>query len=286
VTDFLTDLFTDANGTDLASHTPDLGGAWTEAGAASCSIQGNKAQGITFGSTYAVNAATPPSADYAVEADVVYITPGWGNLAGVVGRFTITGAPGDGYAAYWVDGGAWTLDKFNGGGQTNLGTAADAWTSGTKHLVLEMIGSAITLSVDGSLLISATDSSVTAANSAGIIMSGGLDTAMLLDSLHAGTGGPPSGTHIVSGRGNFAIGGLEWLSTSIAGRPSNLTNGMAEPPNYYHVGMLSWGTANGAMVSYPVTRDLDLVHIPPGCGTVFYEFVGGVTATIVELSAP
>jgi hypothetical protein len=93
-------------------------------------------------------------------------------------------------------------------------------------------------------------------------------------------------SHVVTGRGNFALSSPVWLSITITGRPSRLTSGAAEPPNWYHVGLVSWGTANGAMETYPVTRDLDLVQLPPGMTMFWYNFASGVTATVNPRAAP
>lgn len=97
---------------------------------------------------------------------------------------------------------------------------------------------------------------------------------------------PPPGTHIVTGRGSFAIDAPAWISTSIDGIDGSFASGQAEPPNWYHVGMLRWGTANGAMLAYPVTGELDLVQLPSGMTELHYEFRAGITATIVELATP
>lgn len=48
--DFLIDTFTDANGTALAAHTPEVGGPWSTAGGA-VTIQGNKVQFTTASPT-------------------------------------------------------------------------------------------------------------------------------------------------------------------------------------------------------------------------------------------
>jgi len=50
--------------------------------------------------------------------------------------------------------------------------------------------------------------------------------------------------------------------------------------------MLSWGTVNGVMAAYPITRDLDLVRIPPDMTHVSFAINGGCTVTITELVTP
>ena len=102
-----------------------------------------------------------------------------------------------------------------------------------------------------------------------------------------GSPSPPPGVHTVTGTGSVAISSPAWLSTAISGRPITLTAGNANPRNWFHVGQLSWGTStHGAMTSYPITRDLDLVELPAGMTTLWYALASGVTAVITELASP
>ncbi len=188
----------------------------------------------------------------------------------------------------WSDGLSDTaILRVDTGSLTSLGTAnATTFVSGDV-MRLELSGTSIKLLKNGSAIISVTDANY----SGGPIGMGGYTVAGTLrfDNFQADAlsgGGPPPGTHVVSGRGNFAVTSPNWLQTAITGRPGHLTAGMAEPPNWYHTGMLSWGTSNGVLASYPITRDLDLVELPAGMTIVYYEFIGGVTATIVELASP
>lgn len=285
--EFLNDTFTAADGTDLAAHAPVTGGAWSEDNALGASITGNRVHGPFGYVVVAVNAAVPPSADYHVTADVILPGAG-GSYAGVVARWT-GGISGTGYDwVFSISDTRWYLEKSVAGFKTTLGTFLDAaFTSGTRSATLDCTGTTITGSVDGTPQVVATDAAIGVANSAGLTIAPAAGDSPVIDNILASDVAlPPPGTHVVVGRGSFSIAGHEWLSTSIVGRPSHLTAGAAEPPNWYHVGMLSWATPNGAMESYPVTRDLDLVHIPAGMQTVFYEFAGGVTATIKELTSP
>lgn len=198
-----------------------------------------------------------------------------------------SGSMQTGYWA-WSDGLSDTaIMRVDSGVQTVLGTANTTTFVSGDVMRLELNGTAVRILKNGLLVLSVTDSTY----SAGPVGMGGATATgtlridnFLADALTGG--GPPPGTHVVSGRGNFAVTSPGWLQTSIAGRPSHLSHGNAEPPNWYHVGMLSWGTANGTLVSYPVTRDIDLVELPSGMLTVYYEFEVGVTATIVELASP
>ncbi len=94
-----------------------------------------------------------------------------------------------------------------------------------------------------------------------------------------------SGAHVVTGSGSFAVVSPAALSIGLTGITGATGQGKANPPNYYHVGMLRWGTTHGVMTAYPVTSDTDLVALPAGITIVYYEFASGITATITELSA-
>jgi hypothetical protein len=153
-------------------------------------------------------------------------------------------------------------------------------------LRLSVTGTQLVVLVNGVARLSTVDSSI-AAGSAGIHIAssatGGV-TAAQLDDWSSGIAA--ANIHILTGRGNVAISSPLFLGTAISGRPSRLSSGQAEPPNWYHVGMISWASANGAMAAYPVTRDADLVALPPGMTTLYYEFASGITATITELTSP
>jgi hypothetical protein len=286
LTTYATDTFTDADATPLASHTPDAGGAWAD-DVAGLEIQSNQADGPSFAGAFSRNTTVLPSADYAITATLDFQSFSGISTKGIIGRWS-GGNFGDGYYARWNAGiPAWELFKEVGAVYTQLGTAAEAIVvPQTRVLTLDMAGTTIRLLVDSIELVNVTDSDITATGETGIWCDSGASATIAVDDFSINSAPPVSGTHVVIGRGSFAVTSPLWLSTTIAGRPGVLSNGAAEPPNWYHVGMLSWGTANGAMSAYPVTRDLDLVQLPSGMDTVWYEFVSGVTATIVEQATP
>lgn len=182
------------------------------------------------------------------------------------------------------------LSKLIGGSLTALDSSGVLTFLAGDVIALAVNGTALEVTQNGTPVLSASDGSIASGTvGCGVYLTTGHD--LRIDDFLGDDGAPPAGpvagTHVVSGRGTFALDtACEWLSTSVSGRPGSITSGQAEPANWYHVGMLSWGTANGAMVAYPVTRDLDLVQIPVGMTDLWYEFAGGVTATIVELGAP
>jgi len=281
---YVIDSFLDTDGTLLSAHTPDVGGAWTGYTATPV-ITANQCGTTAFTASAAVNASTPATADYQVSADVTLQTPSSGNGAGV--RIRDSGE----LLAYQVlfdfDAGEWQLTH----GFTSIGTYADpGFTDGvTRTVVLSAVGTTINVNINGVDRITVTDATLAVGNG-GLIAKGGSATGAVLDNFRVDdiTSGPPAGTHVVTGRDSFTLDpATTFLSTSIDGRPAWITSGAAEPPNWFHVGMLSWGTAlHGAFHSYPVTRDLDLVEIPAGCDMLWFEFAAGITATLIELTAP
>lgn len=173
------------------------------------------------------------------------------------------------------------LTKTIAGVNTTLATGTEVFSVGDL-LRLTVTGTTLVATRNGAPFMQTTDSGI-ATGQPGIYMfcGTGVLTDSQLDNFNADN--VASTVHVVSGSGSFAVASPSFLKTSIAGRPARLSSGAANPPNWYHVGMLSWGTANGTMVAYPVTRDLDIVQIPPGMTIVYYEFAIGVTATITEL---
>lgn len=191
---------------------------------------------------------------------------------------------------FWCDGGTNTrLNKYVAGAFTQLDdNDATTCTSGDSF-VMDATGTSITVTKNGSLILSATDTDITS-GSPGIYLysfsgvPGGIAASWIADNSTGGGGGSP---HTVTGRGSITISAPAWLSSAISGvPPPYVTTGQAEPRNYYHIGMLSWGTANGAIVAYPITRLLDLVELPVGMDTLWYELADGITAVITELASP
>jgi hypothetical protein len=164
------------------------------------------------GGAYA-NSATPPSADYSVSADITFESSQTGtNLIGVCGRMA-SGAATLYHAQYNEVAGAWRLWKQVAGTFTQLGSdVSQTLTIGqTYNIKLEMIGTAIKLYRDGTVLISATDSAITAAGSAGIRInrSGGtLDNAhgFVLDNFVADAGS--AGNTVAVPAGALTLAGL------------------------------------------------------------------------------
>lgn len=199
---YISDTFTDTNGTAIASHTPNVGGAWNVSGA--ITITSNQLICGQFGSGHPYNSTTSmASADYEVLADVVWAGAADGNadMAGVIGRFNT--AASDYYFAYYnTTGAAWHLSKAISGSESSLGTSAMAYVQGQTHtLTLRMQGTTITMLVDGVSLVSVTDTALTLTQNAGIYMEDVVSQCQRLD------------TYVVQ---DIAVGGGGDISLALA----------------------------------------------------------------------
>lgn len=165
---FVSDTFTDTDGTQLGDHTGETGATWTShpAGAYSvhAKIDANRVHSNSALRCYYAS-GTPASADYDVEAIVRRVTAS-GNI-GIVGRLDTSANTM--YLAMWTAGGQWQLYKIVAGTSTQLGSSYnDNPANGTDRTVkLEMRGTAIKVYVDGTEQISVTDSAISAAGRAG-----------------------------------------------------------------------------------------------------------------------
>jgi hypothetical protein len=165
------DSFTDTAGTALTAHTGEVGAGWTQYGGTSGAVisAGNALRKTGTSNLAYYSSYLPSTANYAVEADLV-VKSNTSDGAGLDGRRDPTPGSGTTYdARYDGNAGAWELLKNVGGSASMLDTAAQTLTVGaTYRLRLDMFGTAIRMYVDGVLVCSATDASITAAGRAGI----------------------------------------------------------------------------------------------------------------------
>jgi lysophospholipase L1-like esterase len=168
---FVNDTFTDTNGVAITSHTAEQGGPWVvQSGyvpGTPSAIQNNRLYSPTGSGVYHAS-GTPPTADYYVEATLTWVSTVSLENIGVAGR--MAAAANTLYFARWSGSvNSWQLFKTVAGTSTQLGSnVADTFTSGTKVLRLSMVGSTISVSVNGTQIISVTDTAITAAGSPGI----------------------------------------------------------------------------------------------------------------------
>lgn len=189
---FLSDTYTAPDGTALTAHAPNIGGTYSEQPGVGIGLGPLIASNTVYSTdTFGIyqNAATPPTADYTVEADITCLSVLANDTPGVAARMqpsvqTLY------WAGYTTVTGNWRLFKTVAGTSTQLGSnLADTFASGTRHLVLSVSGSTISATVSGTLIASVTDTSIAAAGVAGIRLAtvGGASatTGMHLDNLVA-----------------------------------------------------------------------------------------------------
>jgi hypothetical protein len=172
------DTFTDTSGTNLTAHTGELNATWTQTVLSEQNgVVSNENRARKNGNGVAVYISPALSTpDYAVEADVHAKTLINNDAIGILGRYdnSVTSGTGTWYLARYLysttaGNSQWQLYKDVNGTQTQLGTYAQTITTGTNYRVrLQMVGTSITLWVNGVQRVSATDNAVTAAGYPGV----------------------------------------------------------------------------------------------------------------------
>lgn len=171
---FLSDTFTDGD-VLLATHTPEIGGTWTEHPNYPDDLNIQGATDLIFGAGAAdfgiyYNTAAPIGADYSVEVQVFVVNNSVPTYPGSVARVDV--AANTMYRWYYDQfDGRLELEKVVAGAVTPLGNfpLAALTNSQTYTGKLEVIGSAIKVYWEGVEAISVTDSSIAAAGKAGVL---------------------------------------------------------------------------------------------------------------------
>lgn len=182
---FLLETFTGTPGTAITSITPTIGGTWTVSptfspaspnaiDAAGTAIYAPTASGVYY------NTAVPPGADYYVEAVFVCRSVISTDAIRITGRAdsAVNTCYMCGYAP--VSGGVWVLYKVIAGTATQIGAnfADPTFTAGqTRTVRLTMTGTTISMSINGTVQVSVTDSAVTAKGFAGVRQTGSAQTS-------------------------------------------------------------------------------------------------------------
>ena len=169
-TNFLLDTFTDADGTNLTAHTGELGATWTQvfqASGGAMIIDSNRLYGGTaLGGVYVVKpSGSSPSADYDVTISFRWLS--------VIDTEFIVDARGDGSGSNGyrirIQNTQIKLLKVVSNTESDIGagSSSQTWSTGTDYsIVLRMVGTTISAVLDGSTIISGTDSTY---SSAGLI---------------------------------------------------------------------------------------------------------------------
>lgn len=186
---FAADSFLGDANQALASHAPNVGGSWLAQTGLNASIRLDGTGGAYFVSTAAGMAVqgSPPGSDYSVEADFVFKSLISNDTPGIALRMDPV-ANSMYFTRYSQTNGVFQLYRVNGGSTTVIGTsAAIPFTSGTKRVKLTALGSAISVSVDGSQIISVTNSDVAGPGYAGLRagVSATADTGLHIGNLKA-----------------------------------------------------------------------------------------------------
>ena len=168
------DSFTGTAATLLTSHVGEIGATWAyQTGSSNTERISSLNRARRNGTGYSINytTATPPSANYSVDADLVVRSNLTGDMAGVIGRLNT--ATNTFYMARWEQADtSWNLIKYTNGTVTYLGYVSEQpllVVNSTYRIRLTMTGTALTLYVNGILKASATDATLTAAGKAGIM---------------------------------------------------------------------------------------------------------------------
>lgn len=198
---FVSDTFTDTAGTALASHTGEVGAAWslltdyvgtiivTDANRIRAASDSVTARYITSG--------TPATNEYDVDVDLRVLTTVDSFVAGVLGRAVQT--DGGGYEAWYnTSTELWTLSAAG----SPLGTFAQTLSVATTyHLKLEIRTATKKLYVDGVERISSATNTITQTGNAGIwiFQSGPSNSVGVhLDNFTASDpAAPPAGLHFI-----------------------------------------------------------------------------------------
>lgn len=172
------DTFTDTAGTALTGHTPtpDGGFTWTDVGLGGINSwlisDANRARPNATGEVIYYADSAPASADYSTKT-TVYVKDVSGGFVGVGVRQDASIKKGY-YAIYNVGAGQWQLYWIDGGSFELLGTSYSQVLSPETgyHLDLDASGTSLTVKIDGTTRITATDSRITAAGYRSIYASG------------------------------------------------------------------------------------------------------------------
>jgi hypothetical protein len=161
---FLSDTFTDSDGTWLQNHTPETGGAWAKrAGGSIGTIQSNKAES---NASWYTNDATPGGAEYTITADLHSPTDN-NEYFYILGRFQDTS---NFYMAEYISStSTMKLHKKVSGVTTQLDALAEAWGTSSAEAKLELFTATKKFYKDSVEKLTTADDSLTDAGEAGFI---------------------------------------------------------------------------------------------------------------------
>jgi hypothetical protein len=190
-TQFVRDTFTGTNGTFLESHAPDTGGAWTRVQGQGLLLQGGQiTPDKTNGTDVYTNAAVPPSAEYVVGITASFIAVNSDNYVELYAR--VTG--GNGYAVHVDARSNYSIIRYVGGVATTLAsgstTALNIGLAVDNEIVFYVTNASKRLIVNGTVVATVTDNTVTAAGRAGLGLQVKTKSDSFADNFYASTLAP------------------------------------------------------------------------------------------------
>lgn len=167
---FVQDSFTDTNATALQSHTGETGATWAKLTGFTrdAQIQSNVLENLTNSDAAYYASGAPASADYEVELDYSWVNSGLATSE-VLGRMDTS--TGDFYSFYYRrDANQYRLRKRVGGTYTTLSSVSGSSPGSGVYINhrLALSGSNLEGFADDVSVLTATDSSLTAAGKAGL----------------------------------------------------------------------------------------------------------------------
>lgn len=100
----------------------------------------------------------------------------------------------------------------------------------------------------------------------------------------------PSGTVVhsgLTGTGSVAVSSPPAVQITMTGIPAGIGQGKGNPPRYFDLGNIAWGTGNGALRNWYLEHSTELVIAPiSDASVIYYSFAPGVTGSITELTSP
>jgi hypothetical protein len=163
---FVSDTFTDSNGTLLQNHTPETGGSWqvrAGSGDNANTIQSNECAGT--GGFWYTNAATPGNVEYTTTGDFTTPTDAAFEYFYLFARFIDAS---NFYFAYYYSGDL-NLYKKVSGSNTQLDTLSEAWGTSSAEAKLEILDATKKFYKDSVEKLTSADNAITAAGNAGFI---------------------------------------------------------------------------------------------------------------------
>lgn len=190
-TQFVRDTFTGTNGTFLESHAPDVGGTWTRVQGNGLRLRsGDVTPDKTNGNDVYTNSAVPPSAEYVVGVTAAFIAVNTDNYVELYGRI----AGGSGYAVHVDARENYQIIRYNAGVPTVLAsgttTALNIGITVDNEIVFYVTDAAKRLIINGTVVATVTDNTITAAGVAGLGLQVKTKDDSVADNFYASTLAP------------------------------------------------------------------------------------------------